>query len=306
VDVLVQCTNALLGLLVLCLAPRLPHAGTFLAAHAAYALTMFVLIKFDHGHPRVSDPLTILRYWLPTCFVLILYFELGFLVPTLRDYSDYRYDRVLQAIDIWLMGDPEAFIRGLANTTLSDVLTVCYFAFYPLTLILPALLFVRGAFELYQRVAAIILMAFLLSYVGYVIFPALGPHRLFDVQRPPELDGFGLSRAGYQWLRGIPNEPPDAFPSGHALIAMLVPALAWRWQRTWFWWLAPFGLGIVLSTIYLRLHYVTDVVASVVIAPIAWKLGSAVARRFPMHASRTPVRYRASPGPVHDSANLET
>jgi uncharacterized membrane protein YuzA (DUF378 family) len=50
-------------------------------------------------------------------------------------------------------------------------------------------------------------------------------------------------------------------------------------------WLAPLGVGIVLATVYLRLHCLTDLAASFLLAPIAWQLGTAIGRRFRAQAA---------------------
>jgi len=39
-----------------------------------------------------------------------------------------------------------------------------------------------------------------------------------------------------------------------------------RLHRKTFRWLLPFGIGIIVSTVYLRYHYVVDVVAGALLA----------------------------------------
>ncbi|MEY4577330.1 MAG: hypothetical protein RL701_2033 [Pseudomonadota bacterium] len=295
-DVLVQWANLSLGLTVLLVGQRLQHPGAWFGLHVTLALAVYMLAKHADAEAAGSDPLTLLHHWLPALVVPAIYFELGLLIPLVRDYSDYRYDYALQAIDVWVLGDdPAAAVGGFANRALSDILSACYVGYYAFTLAVPVALYMRGAYDEYQRVASIIVVAFLVSYVGYVIVPALGPHRLFDGPRPLELEGYGFARYSYQQLLGIPNEPPDAFPSGHSLIGVIVPALAWRWHRPLFYWLAPVGVGIVLATIYLRLHYLTDVVAAFALAPVCWQLGRAVERRFGAQPAERPSFEGAAP-----------
>jgi membrane-associated phospholipid phosphatase len=277
-DALVQGANALLLIAVLWTHRELPYAATYVACHGALAICLYLLSRRVDPEARPFNVLALLHHWLPAFVIVLAFFELGVLIPLLRDYRDLRYDHALQAIDLWLLGDPIAFVERHAAPWLSEVLTVCYFAYYPLALLVPAALYVRGAKVEFQRVATIIVLAFLLSYVGYIAFPAIGPHRVFDARRPAALDGVLWSRFAYEWLLAVPHEPPDAFPSGHALIAVLVPALCWRWTRALFYWTAPVALGIVLATVYLRLHYVTDVAAAFVLAPLCYGLGCALTR----------------------------
>ncbi|MET0385224.1 MAG: phosphatase PAP2 family protein [Polyangiales bacterium] len=275
-DWIVQSANALLALGVAVAAPALPHAAAFAAGHGLLAVFVWQLGRGPMSLARPLTPRALLRHWLPAAFVVLMYFELGVLVPLLRSYDDFRYDRALQAIDVWLLGDPPLFVARHASRALSDVLMLCYFAYYPLALAVPAALYARGERAAFERSAAVILMGFLVSYAGYLAWPAVGPHRLFDLQRPSVLDGFGFSRLAYEWLRAVPSEPPDAFPSGHALVALLAVALAWRWRRPLVYVVAPIAGGIVVATVYLRLHYIADVIAACALAPLCYWLGCIV------------------------------
>jgi membrane-associated phospholipid phosphatase len=277
-DVLVQGANALMLVAVLWTYRTLPHAPVYASYHVLLAFGVYQLSRRVSAEAQPFKSLVLIRNWLPVFVIVLVYFELGLLIPLLRDYRDLRFDHALQAIDVWLLGDPVAFIERYARPWLSEVFTVCYFAYYPLALLVPAVLYVRGAKAEFQRASAIIAVGFLLSYLGYVVFPALGPHRVFDAYRPAALDGVLVSRAAYEWLLAVPHEPPDAFPSGHALIAVLVCAVSWRWARKLFFYIAPVALGIVIATVYLRLHYITDVMAAFVLAPFCYGLGCTLTR----------------------------
>ena len=275
-DGLVQSANAVLFFAVLWNYQALPNAAAFAACHVMLAFSVYALGRRYDPRAPLFAPIAFLHHWLPAFFILGIYFELGLLIPLLRDYSDLRFDRALQDVDLWLLGDPLAIVERYGSAWLSDVLTLCYFAYYPLALLMPATTYVHGEKHEFQRAATIILFAFVVSYVGYVAWPALGPHRVFDAHRPEVLDGLYVSHVAYQWLLAVPHEPPDAFPSGHALISALVPALAWPKHRAIFYVCAPICAGIVFATLYLRLHYVADVVAALLLAPVCYRLGKAM------------------------------
>lgn len=289
-DVLVQGTNMLLALGVVLGANRMAHPGGWLALHGMLAALVSLIARFDVRSERATDWLTLVHDWLPVGFVLMIYFELGLLIPTLRDYSDHHYDYALQALDVKLLGDPMAFVTRWASRPLSDLLTVSYFAYYPLVIAVPLAVYRHGTREDFERASSVIFVAFVVSYAGYVLWPAVGPHRVFDGERPAVLAGFGLARVGYGLLYHVPNEPPDAFPSGHVLLSVLVPALARRFYPALFPWLVPVAAGIVVATVYLRLHYLADVAAAFVLAPVAWIIGLAVCRVFARDTRARAVR----------------
>jgi membrane-associated phospholipid phosphatase len=60
---------------------------------------------------------------------------------------------------------------------------------------------------------------------------------------------------------------PDAFPSGHALLSMIVIVMSWRLHRPTFRLVVGPAVGCVIATMVLRYHYVVDVLASVALLP---------------------------------------
>jgi membrane-associated phospholipid phosphatase len=58
----------------------------------------------------------------------------------------------------------------------------------------------------------------------------------------------------------------DAFPSGHTELTLLVLYYAQRFHRRTFWWILPAGSALIISTVYLRYHYVVDVIAGAFLA----------------------------------------
>jgi membrane-associated phospholipid phosphatase len=276
-DRIVLALNTALLVLVALFAVRFDHVVSYLAFHALVGVAFVAAARRDDGSPTRR----FVHAWLPLIFMIAVYFELSLVVPRIHPFTDhFPYDYALQAIDRRVLGDPAAFIAHLAWPPLSDLLTVCYWLYYPFGLALPMLTYARGGDDLrdFHHVATVLLYGFIVCFIGYLTVPALGPHKLFDVTRAAALDGYGLAERGYAMMSRVPHEPPDAFPSGHAMMAMLVPMLAWRHARSLFWWLVAVGVGIVLATVYLRFHYLSDVVASFLLAPVAYWLGSVTVR----------------------------
>jgi membrane-associated phospholipid phosphatase len=64
------------------------------------------------------------------------------------------------------------------------------------------------------------------------------------------------------------------FPSLHVGISFVVWLYAFRNSRKLFWILSPLVLSLFVSTIYLRYHYLIDVVAGLVLAPLCFFLAN--------------------------------
>ncbi|MHB9029319.1 MAG: phosphatase PAP2 family protein, partial [Candidatus Latescibacterota bacterium] len=52
----------------------------------------------------------------------------------------------------------------------------------------------------------------------------------------------------------------------HTAITVIVTTYAWKYKRWLFWGFLPVNIGIILATVYLRYHYVVDVLAGLALA----------------------------------------
>ena len=80
----------------------------------------------------------------------------------------------------------------------------------------------------------------------------------------------------------------DCMPSGHTAVTLITLLFAWRAHRPTFWLILPFASGLILSTVYLRYHYVIDVAAAVPFTVLCLLIGAAVVRAWD--------RFTGSPG----------
>ena len=184
---------------------------------------------------------------------------------------------------------------------LTEYLMICYVLFYFLPLIL--------AIELYQRakkndnlgptipfsfggiqdgnllapvdqVVFIIVYGFMLSYVGYILFPAIGPrftlHNFLNLST--DLPGVFLTepmrtlldrgegiQPGMSIANIISHVNRDAFPSGHTDMTFLTIILAFKFRARLRWVIVVIGLSLIFSTLYLRYHYVIDLLAGIMV-----------------------------------------
>jgi membrane-associated phospholipid phosphatase len=65
-----------------------------------------------------------------------------------------------------------------------------------------------------------------------------------------------------------------AFPSQHVAGAMAALWGAWRHRRWLFWVFLPFVACMCVSTVYVRNHYVADVLGGLVTGTLGYVLGS--------------------------------
>lgn len=224
--------------------------------------------------------------WLPLPFVVLSYEMLHRVVPACWRGT---IDAPLAAADQALLGGHAAvLLEPIVSRPLTTILAVCYAAYYPMMLSLAVWLAARGRRQAFREYCAGVIGALFIGYLGYLFLPAMGPHAwLASDTWKVALDGDFIGPA----IRSLNANhhgafPRDAFPSLHTANAVTLLLVAWRHDRRAFGvYLLPCA-GLVAATVYLRWHYVVDVVAGAALA-VAWQafVPRIVARETPVTAA---------------------
>lgn len=171
---------------------------------------------------------------------------------------------------------------------LTEYLQLCYSMFYFIPVIVAIELFVTAQrsqikWEHVDAFFFIVVYGFLLSYLCYLILPSVGPrltvHDFFAL--PRELPGLGLTGPIRDLLNKGENILPgmtlpevlkvvsrDAFPSGHTDLTLLSMIIGFKYRTRLRWVIFVVGASLVFSTVYLRYHYVFDVLGGALLAVI--------------------------------------
>ena len=106
-----------------------------------------------------------------------------------------------------------------------------------------------------------------LGFMGYTVLPAGGPQCCMTFARP--LHGPWLLDWTLQAVNQASNRM-DAFPSMHLAASLYLLLFDWRHLRRRFWWVLAPCLLLWFSTIYLRFHYLVDLLAGTAVALAGW------------------------------------
>jgi membrane-associated phospholipid phosphatase len=209
--------------------------------------------------------------WYPGLIVFFSFKEMHVIIQSLarKDYDD-----LLIAIDRWLFGvNPTAWLAQFSSPLLTEILQIAYASFYLIMLMLGAELYARKDGEKFSYTLFTLVYGFFLSYIGYLIVPGVGPRFTLHDFNALNIDLPGLYvtdalrdfiNAGESIPKGVANAMQfaqrDVFPSGHTQMTLIVMFLAAKYKLTSRYVLYLFGTLLIAATVYLRYHYVIDLI----------------------------------------------
>lgn len=269
VDLLTFAFLALLAAVTVVFWPRIPHAGWLLARFAAISLAVLALGRRAAANPPSRAVLT-LQALLPILIVPVIFDSMGDIIPWVWDRT---FDGLLIRADHALFGcHPTVWLERTVRPWLTTVMQLAYISYYPLAASVGIVLLVRERWERFDEALFGIILCFYLSYLGYLLVPAVGPRFTLAHLQTADLQAGPFVQMVQDTLNRLENTKTDAFPSGHTAVALLSLWYAVRLgEKALAAVLVPVVTGLVLSTVYLRYHYVVDVLAGVLLAILtAW------------------------------------
>jgi membrane-associated phospholipid phosphatase len=206
-----------------------------------------------------------LHAFIPIVSIIVIFNSLGDIIPFIRQRY---YDDVLIRIDYLLFAaHPTVWMERFQNAQLTAVLQVAYISYYFMPIALGASLFLRDKRGEFETAVFTIILCFYLSYIGYMLYPAVGPRFTLDHLQTTDLQAGPMTLWIQRSLNSLEHNKTDAFPSGHTAVALVSLFLAWKYrQRALFRVLVPAVSALIVSTVYLRYHYVIDVIAGMLLA----------------------------------------
>lgn len=259
---------SLLLLITLIFNSAIPKRNLLVLIYSLLLAAQFFVMRF-----RDQTKLTRAVYDLlfPLISVIVIFDSLGWIVHYINPVD---IDPILVEIDYRLFGNhPTVMLESIVNPLLTDILQLAYASYYFLPVVLGVMLLRNGQREEFNRSLFLVLLCFYLSYIGYIIWPALGPRFEIAHLQTIELRGMffaDLIKDALNFLEGIKR---DAFPSGHTAIALTVLYLAFKYKRMLFWIYLPVVIMLIFSTVYCRYHYVVDVIAGMGLTLLTLFLG---------------------------------
>ncbi len=270
VDLVVVVFALLLIALDIIFHSRIEHYFELISINVFVIIFVLVVVNLDARYE--NKLLKSIRSWYIAPIILLTFKQLYFMIAPIHGKD---YDTLLIEIDRWLFGvDPTVWLWQFSHPLLTEIIQIAYSSFYFLFIIAGYELYKKGEFEKFYYAAFLIVYGFYLSYIGYFFLPAVGPRfTLHDFNAiNTELPGLFLTNFlrdfvnyGESIVKGHPNPieivQRDVFPSGHTQLTLVLMYISAQYKMRTKIFLWVVGVLLIFGTVYLRYHYVIDLIA---------------------------------------------
>jgi len=251
-----------LTLLVFFFRGQIPLWRALLLRYAILIGLLFVLRMYS-DRKTLGRKGALFYHFSPILFIALIYDSLG-------DFIQYLHrdiDPLLIRIDFAVFGvHPTVWMERWIVPWLTDIMSLAYVSYYFIPVTLIVVLYGRDRMAEFEMSVFVLTFGYYLSFVGYILFPAIGPRfTLVHLQTVP-LEGSLFTDLVRDGLNALEHNKRDCMPSGHTQIVLMVLYLAHRYERLLFYIFLPVICGLILSTLYLRYHYVVDLLAGGAVA----------------------------------------
>jgi membrane-associated phospholipid phosphatase len=233
-----------------------------------------------------------LRSWVPLVLVAIVFDNLENYTGLVRKLT---IDTSLYKIDLAIFGvEPTVWIQQYYRPLLTDWMATCYGSFLIIPMILGVILCLRDRSDDFREIALAVMLQMWLAFFIFICFPA-GPPRYYQPLREtafihpiPSLLGFNNALQA-KWDTYSPLLVRASFPSLHCAYALMTLIYSWRFgdvvfpkfKRLWFALVVPFELTLFVSVVYLRHHWIPDMVCGMTVAFVVSRITPVLRRVWP-------------------------
>ena len=231
------------------------------------AVGLVVLLSAWIATRRAHAEARVLRAALAVVGLPVVFSAMCYLLPGVHPEP---YEYLWLEVDRALFGDDIVrLVEHALPPWFVELLQLDYAAYYVLCIGSALLAGWGSGGAAFDRAVLALVVGFLASYLGYLLVPTLAPKVvLADAQH---VDGLWATPHVRRFIDEAEANHWDCFPSGHTMLTIVALIITFRWHRRGFWWLLLPGVLLVSSTMLLRYHWSSDVIAGAVLAwPAVW------------------------------------
>lgn len=244
---------AFVGLLLMFSTNPIEKRGKLLVAHVGFTLMIFALAYFRQ---RKTPVLSFLGYWYPLGLSGFFFEEIHSIVHLIHRGW---FDTGLIQFDYAMFGaHPTVWFEQHISYWTTEVMNFFYFTYWPLIPALALLLWRRNQKQFAEFVFALCL-SYIICYLVFIFYPIEGPyHTLRTLQTVHETPGWIFTHL-VEFVEKHGRIHGGAFPSAHVTGSFVATIAAYRYSRKLGHVVLILALGVCVSAVYGRYHYVVDI-----------------------------------------------
>jgi len=263
----------LTGILIIFCQAKLQDVASHLLMRTGF-LALISLLIYLNWNISNNKAIQFIRYFYPLALLGYFYPETDYL----NNIFFANLDPFIANLEVTIFGGHPSiwFSQYIPWKWFNELMNFGYFSYYFLIFIVCYKLYLVS-FEQFSHAIFVICMSFFIYYFLFILFPVAGPQFYLtppDNQLP---DAYLFSRL-VKIIHDMGEGPTAAFPSSHVGIVLLLIYLAYKYIPKILKWLIPLSILLILSTVYIKAHYVVDVIAGILSIPTMYWLSSATYR----------------------------
>jgi membrane-associated phospholipid phosphatase len=229
-------------------------------------------LRREDRHPRLLASAVFLRTMLPFLMCIAVYTNLH---DTVRYLNSHDVHAQIAAVEQWIFGgQPVLWAEAYITPWRTDLFNFFYANFYLISPSVFLVLWLSGRHDEARVALLAVVLCFYSGYVLYVLLPAAPPRLYFASLGlfTRSLTGGPMTHFQEALFAMMPNHAARAaFPSLHAGVSCLSLYYSWKYCRWFFPILLVFVVGLLVATVYLRHHWVVDLIAGAALVPwVIW------------------------------------
>ncbi len=177
-------------------------------------------------------------------------------------------DPYLVIIEEWIFGmQPSVlFSAKFPGVWITELMNLGYLSYY-LIIVGFVLMALYQKPQQFHRLLFLISQSFIIYYLIFILIPSWGPQFYFSAPSNQASQGVFFQKI-VAFIQQQGETATGAIPSSHVGITFMIVMLSYRHFRRYFWCILPFALLLFCSTVYIKAHYLIDVIAGFISAPL--------------------------------------
>jgi len=262
-----------------------------LIVHTLINLKNFIRLKQANKVNIITKSyLQLLYLFLPYLLIALLYDNWILLQHITSQYFNIIDPQLKQIDEVMFGSQPSFWLQSFIHPIAVDYFMIAYsmFVIYPFFYLL--YLIQRNKWLVFQKVLLAQNIILALSLISFLIFPAMGPRVLLAAEYTTPLQGISFDflqnltgRASffliqYDLWNFAERVKTDCMPSMHAGLCLLCLFYALKYRKIFkreklaiYFWVIGI-ISLIISTVYLRYHWIIDVIIGILFAVIIYYL----------------------------------